>query len=399
LVLHLERLDRIPELVRVGKQRRSDIHWDDILRVTSKPPPQLHTSSSQELAGGLFFEYANRVKAFDWQDFYVNWAGEAYFEWLREQLDGVADVVLIDSRTGVTEMGGVCTYELADVVVMFCAANVQNMDGTLQIVKSFSDPRLPQLRHGRELTTLVVPARIEGLSETQALNRFRQQFARCFAPYMPRELQDPDSLVQLEIPYVPLYAFEEIIAVNQTRTLERAVEMEQAYTNLLRVLSSLGEKELIPELKKEQEPIPELRVQPVSVAEAICPHLLAKYGIERQLGEGGGGHVYLARDRELGRVVALKHRKVLTPDDQHRAERLLQEARTVANLRHPNVAVVYATESYPESGDYCVVMEYADGGTLADLLEAEGRLSLERALDIGIEICTALQHVHPSVLI
>lgn len=131
----------------------------------------------------------------------------------------------------------------------------------------------------------------------------------------------------------------------------------------------------------------------------ICLPLLERYLVERELGQGGGGHIYLARDEVLGRYVALKHRKVLTPDDQRQAEILLQEARTVAQLRHPNVAVVHATESYPESGDYCVVMEYADGGTLADLLEAEGHLSLKRALDIGIEICTALQHVHRQELV
>ena len=130
----------------------------------------------------------------------------------------------------------------------------------------------------------------------------------------------------------------------------------------------------------------------------ICPLLSGKYTVERELGKGGGGHVCLAQD-ELGRQVALKYHKAFTADDQHQIERLLQEARTVASLRHSNVAIVYTTESHPESGDYCVVMEYADGGTLAHLLKAEGRFSLERALDIGIQVCTALEYVHRMELI
>lgn len=89
-------------------------------------------------ASEQFVDYANRVKMFDWQDFYQNWEGEVYFEWLRRRLNDLADAVLIDSRTGVTEMGGVCAYQLADTVVMFCSANEQNMDGTLRMVKSFS---------------------------------------------------------------------------------------------------------------------------------------------------------------------------------------------------------------------------------------------------------------------
>src|SRR5581483_2047554 len=55
--------------------------------------------------------YAQTVQSFDWADFYESYQGEAYFEWMRTQLnsDEIADLVLIDSRTGVTEMGGVCT--------------------------------------------------------------------------------------------------------------------------------------------------------------------------------------------------------------------------------------------------------------------------------------------------
>lgn len=224
-----------------------------------------------------FFEYANRIKSFDWQDFYQHWEGEVYFEWLRKELDSIADAVLIDSRTGVTEMGGVCTYQLADVVVMLCAANDQNIDGTLQLVKSFSDPRLPQLRYGRELATLVVPARIERLAETKVLNKFRKRFAQCFAQYVPGELRgDAANFVQLEIPYVPLYAFEEIIAVNQSETLERAVEMEQAYTRLLQVLSRLAADRLASEpvsLRRRFRRLAELSPD-ILLAQATCAVLI-----------------------------------------------------------------------------------------------------------------------------
>ncbi len=82
---------------------------------------------------GQFFEYSDKVKIFDWYDFYKNWAGESYFEWLNQEFKKVAKFVLIDSRTGVTEIGGICTYQLADVVIMFCGANNQSIDGTLQI--------------------------------------------------------------------------------------------------------------------------------------------------------------------------------------------------------------------------------------------------------------------------
>ncbi len=197
-------------------------------------------------AKGRFFEYADRVKTFDWQDFYQNFEGEVYFEWLREQLEQFADAVLIDSRTGVTEMGGVCTYQLADVVVLFCAANDQNINGTLEMVESFSDPRLPELRHGRKLSTLVVPSRIERLSEIPKLNEFRPKFSAIFAPRLPAGLnRGPNSLIDLEIPYVPAYAFGEIMAVQQTRTKLRSIELEEAYTNLLKVIRDLSPEDSV----------------------------------------------------------------------------------------------------------------------------------------------------------
>ena len=58
-------------------------------------------------------EYALGLRQFDWQDFYFNFGGEIFFEWLRRSLDNNRyDVVLVDSRTGVTEMGGICGTSL-----------------------------------------------------------------------------------------------------------------------------------------------------------------------------------------------------------------------------------------------------------------------------------------------
>jgi serine/threonine protein kinase len=335
-------------------------------------------------ADDQFFEYADRVKTFDWQDLYQNWEGEIFFEWLRQQLNSLADTVLIDSRTGVTEMGGVCTYQMADVVVMFCAANEQNIDGTLQMVRSFSDPRLPELRHDRKLTTLVVPARIERVAETVTLNRFRQEFVRRFAPYMPTELQsDPDFLVQLEIPYVPLYAFEEIIAVNQTKSLERAVDMERAYSGLARVLTSLAESDLAPKIEEQFR-------SRFSVGDI----LERKYEILEYLGRGSRGDVYLAEDRLLARKVAVKHLRPGSTHEQADVEHFLAEARTIARIRDENVVAIYDAIEEEQERNYYLIMEYADEGTVADRLEGEKKLPVLETLEIGLAATRALEVVH-----
>jgi MinD-like ATPase involved in chromosome partitioning or flagellar assembly len=203
---------------------------------------QLITSGRKPDDG--FIEYSTKVKTFDWKDFYENWEGEIFFEWLREELDSLADVVLIDSRTGVTEMGGICTYQMGDTIVLFCAANDQNIDGTLRMLKSFSNPQLPDLRHGRKLKTIVIPSRIERVAETTILNRFRQKFTSTFLPYVPTELQnESDFFIRHEIPYIPLYAFEEKIAVNQKYSLERNIDLEEAYTKILQSLTKVAQSD------------------------------------------------------------------------------------------------------------------------------------------------------------
>ena len=122
-----------------------------------------------------FTNYAQAVLSFDWQDFYQNWEGELYFEWMREEFDKIADIILIDSRTGVTEMGGVCTYQLADVVVMFCATNQQNLDGIHEMAQNFTSPEVQKLRGGRPLDILIIPARIER-AESPSLDEFKKNF-------------------------------------------------------------------------------------------------------------------------------------------------------------------------------------------------------------------------------
>ena len=115
------------------------------------------------------------------------------------------------------------------------------------------------------------------------------------------------------------------------------------------------------------------------------------YRIDRILGRGGMGVVYLAHDTRLHRPVALK---ALPPhlfcDDRMRA-RLRQEARAAAALSHPSIATVYALE---EIGDQIfIASEYLEGRTLREEL-ADGALPVDRAVTIGQAVAAALQAAH-----
>ncbi len=117
-----------------------------------------------------------------------------------------------------------------------------------------------------------------------------------------------------------------------------------------------------------------------------------RYQIVRHLARGGMAEVYLARDLLLDRPVALK---VLFPEfatDRSFVERFRREARSAANLNHPNIVSIY--DWGEEDGTYFIVMEYVDGLTLRDLVHRQGPLMANRAAEIGADIAGALQFAH-----
>jgi hypothetical protein len=118
-----------------------------------------------------------------------------------------------------------------------------------------------------------------------------------------------------------------------------------------------------------------------------------KFRVDRLLGSGGMGVVYLAIDLTLDRKVAIKTLPTMTPE---RASRLEREARTMASVLHPNLAWIYGTERWRDSP--LLIVEYLEGGTLADRLML-GPLEVAHSLDIGIVIADVLDRVHRSGLL
>jgi serine/threonine protein kinase/formylglycine-generating enzyme required for sulfatase activity len=125
---------------------------------------------------------------------------------------------------------------------------------------------------------------------------------------------------------------------------------------------------------------------------ALLPECIGRYRIERLLGNGGFGVVYLAYDDQLQRLVAIKvpHAKLVA--DIADADPYLVEARTVANLDHPNIVPVHdvgSTEQFP-----CfIVSKYIDGCTLLTRLE-QSRLSRREAVELAAVVSDALHHAH-----
>jgi eukaryotic-like serine/threonine-protein kinase len=123
---------------------------------------------------------------------------------------------------------------------------------------------------------------------------------------------------------------------------------------------------------------------------------LGPYEISVQIGAGGMGEVYRARDTKLDRDVAIK----ILPDhlaaDPERIARFEREAKTLAALNHPHIAAIYGFEE--ANGLHALVMELVEGPTLADRI-AQGPIPIDEALPIAKQIAEALEGAHEQGII
>ena len=117
-----------------------------------------------------------------------------------------------------------------------------------------------------------------------------------------------------------------------------------------------------------------------------------RYVLRRRLGGGGMGTVYLAEQRSMERLVAVKVIAPVLATDERVTARFLREARLCGRISHPRVVTVFDFGRTPDGLLY-LVMEQVQGRTLSDLI-AEGPVPVERALGLAIQICEALQAAH-----
>ena len=124
------------------------------------------------------------------------------------------------------------------------------------------------------------------------------------------------------------------------------------------------------------------------------PQFIAgRFRIEREIGTGGMGTVYLATHLGLERPVAVKIIKREFAADSDVADRFLREARTMAKLRHPHAAMIFDAGSLPD-GRHFIIMELVDGETLSQALAREGRFSPTQAVRIAMQVCDVLEEAH-----
>ncbi|WP_038164472.1 pYEATS domain-containing protein [Verrucomicrobium sp. BvORR106] len=196
--------------------------------------------------------YGIRVGSFDWTDFYQKLGGGVFLEAVKKQLLEDYDYILIDSRTGLSDTAGICTVQMPGELVVFFTLNRQSIMGAAAAAQSAVEQR----RKGTGESTLrvwPVATRVDE-NEKERLEAARTMARETFAPFLQRTVMRKmreSYWAQVEIPYVPFYAYEEILATVADRPELRS-SLLAAMLNLTQAITE-GQIKKLPSLSSREQ--------------------------------------------------------------------------------------------------------------------------------------------------
>jgi MinD-like ATPase involved in chromosome partitioning or flagellar assembly len=224
--------------------------WRDAVRTNAPAPPEVtpwlipiedekhaprHGSLSLLSAGRLDADFGKRLAELDWKAFYADTAGAAAIETLREQLVTRADAVLIDSRTGLTDAGGICTIQLPDAVLLMTAPNDQSLEGIEQVARGIMSSSAEE-RAGRERPRRWLSvARVPSVEETYLASQWFKEHEPWFQERVEQGLwhkeDQPGGLKTYELPHRGRWAFGEWL-LNEASGVDPSDPLVMAYQRI-----------------------------------------------------------------------------------------------------------------------------------------------------------------------
>jgi cellulose biosynthesis protein BcsQ len=245
------------------------MHWRECLiearPFKSGPPISIIT------AGKNTPRYVEHLQSLDWNDLFEHRSLGEYLETLRTEWRKSFDFVLIDSRTGITDIGGICTILLPDVLVTLFTTNDQSVIGVADVVRraKMARERLPVDR--TRLVTLPVLGR-EERSEYERTEEWKKRIAadlgELYWDWLPGGTNPSEVLRRLYIPYVPFWSFGERLPVQEKESeLGDPGSIGSAYSRIADLLlGDLNWEKLDMESKEQAEQRRRLREQELEAA-------------------------------------------------------------------------------------------------------------------------------------
>lgn len=170
------------------------------------------------IKGGRYDEtYTKRVLDFNWSSFFRELNGGEFLENLRDEWLSEFDLIFIDSRTGITDSGGVCTIQLPDILVPVIIANEQTLEGTRDIINRIQRARDNYDWDRPPATILPLISRFDSRAEfkdsQEWLSFSSQKLNEAYSDWLPKKVDRLKILERTKIPHVAKFSFGENLAV------------------------------------------------------------------------------------------------------------------------------------------------------------------------------------------
>jgi CobQ/CobB/MinD/ParA nucleotide binding domain len=224
-------------LLELIEHRRSGSSpdWNDyVTEVDLRRPGRL----SLMAAGGTADDYNDRVQSLRWDELYqVHKLGD-FLESIRNSMKSVYDFILIDSRTGITDIGGICAVQMPDVLVLVFASNDQNLNGIFDIAErvKVAHNGLPYARS--LLWMLPVASRFDSFQEVDEdkkwSNLSAERLGSLYNNWAHRDLPPISLIEQTKVPYIAKWSFGERLPV-----LDETVQAPSTISSFITRLAAL----------------------------------------------------------------------------------------------------------------------------------------------------------------
>ena len=197
----------------------------------------LHLFTSGKKEG----DYFSKVRNLDLNAFYSEKKGGFFLEALRDEWKKTYDFILIDSRTGITDIGGVCTIQLPDILVLLFTANEQSLRGIIDVSEKAlrARQRLPLAR--LNLVSIPIPAKFDSDEEYEIsqkwLDRFSSDLVKLYDDWLPISVNRRQFLEVTKLPYISYFSFGEKLPVREQGTTDPR-GLGYAYENLAAIIAN-----------------------------------------------------------------------------------------------------------------------------------------------------------------
>ena len=212
----------IIDLIYSFMESKDKLTWKDcIIKCTSA-----HFTKELSIitAGRDDGNYISKAQNLNWDKLFNENDFGNYLESMRKEWIKEYDIILIDSRTGITDIGGICTIHLPDVVVLMFTTNDQSLYGIKDVIERVRKQHETLPFDRSALVAIPVPSRDESRTEYEASSRWKKKFSKelseLYKDWLPKNKKPEDILDLLKIPYIPYWSFGEKLPVLEEGTTD-----------------------------------------------------------------------------------------------------------------------------------------------------------------------------------